>query len=80
MARGRAHRYDSQRELILAQAAQLFAHRRPHRQIARMQPRHVLAPCMGGGDLGYDLVQRQGRGVDDPRARRAMRQHPFGHQ
>ena len=25
MARGRAHRYDSQRELILAQAAQLFA-------------------------------------------------------
>ena len=39
-----------------------------------MQPRHVLAGRVRGDELGLDLVERQRRGVDDARARRAMRQ------
>src|SRR4051794_17581692 len=43
-----------------------------------MQPRNVLAAGMCGGDLRDDFIERQRRGVDDARARRAMRQDAFG--
>jgi hypothetical protein len=55
-----------------AQPPHLFAHGRPDRQIARMQPRDIVTGGMGGGDLLHDLVQRQGRGVHDPGIGRTM--------
>ena len=51
-----------------AQAAQLLAHGAPHREIARMQPRHVLARGVGPREFGLDLVERHRRRVDDARA------------
>src|SRR3954451_23294869 len=40
-----------------------------------MQTRNVLVLRMRGRDFRHDVVERQRRGVDDPRARRAMRQN-----
>ena len=37
-----------------------------------MQPRHVEAGGMRGDELGFDLVERHRRGIDDPRAGRTM--------
>ena len=49
-------------------AAQLFTHGRPDRQIARMQPRNVMALGMGGGDFADDLVKVHRGGVFTIRA------------
>jgi hypothetical protein len=62
------------------EAAQLLAHRRPHGQIARMQPRHVLPCRMGGDEFGDDGIEIEWRGVDDARAGWTVRQDFFGHQ
>src|ERR1700730_16129651 len=45
-----------------------------------MQPRDVLVFGMRGHDLRHDVVKRKGRGVDDPRARRAMRKNVLRHK
>ena len=54
--------------------AQLLGERAADREVAGMQPRHVLAGRVRRHELGLDLVERHRRGVDDARARRAMRQ------
>ena len=48
--------------------AQLLGERAVDREIAGMQPRHVVAGGVRGHELGLDLVERQRRGVDDARA------------
>ena len=45
-----------------------------------MQPRHVLPLRVRLREFGDDGVERQRRGVDDPRARRAMREDLARHQ
>ena len=54
------------------QAPQLLAHRAQDRKVARMKPRDVLA-ARGRVDAKLnDRVEIERRGVDDPRALRAM--------
>src|SRR6516165_11727838 len=53
------------------QPAQLLGQRREDRQIAGMQPRHVVFRRIGGDNLGLDLIERQRRSVDDARIFRA---------
>ena len=60
--------------------AQLLADRAPHREIAGMKPRHVLARAMGGHELGHDLIEAHGRGVDDARARGTEGEHVRLHE
>src|SRR6516164_2849164 len=52
-------------------AAQLLGQRREDRQIAGMQPRHVVSRRISGDKLGLDLIERQRRSVDDARILRA---------
>ena len=54
------------------QPPDLLGHRAPHGQIARMQPRHILAGRVRGHIFRLDLVERQRRGIDEARARRAV--------
>ena len=54
--------------------AHLLGDRAVDREIAGMQPRDVLAGCMRRREFRVDLVERHRRGVDDARARRAMRE------
>ena len=52
------------------EAAQLLADRAPHREIAGMEPRNVVAGAMRRLEFGDDLIEAHWRGVDDAR--------PFG--
>ena len=45
-----------------------------------MQPRHVEALVVRGDELRLDLVERHRRGVDDPRAGRAIGQQLLRHE
>ena len=45
-----------------------------------MEPRHVVALRIGGGDLRHDRVEVEGRGVDDARPRRTPGQDLRCHQ
>ena len=56
----------------LIEAAKLLAQGAPDREIAGMQPRHVVAGVGRAPAFVDDLVERHRRGVDDARARRAM--------
>ena len=56
----------------LAQAPQLLAHGAEDREIARMEPGDVLAPCGRLDAERNNRVEIERRGVDDPRPRRAM--------
>src|SRR6516165_9948128 len=60
-------------------AAQLLGQRREDRQIAGMQPRHVMSRRISGDKLGLDLIERQRRGVDDARIFRAKAQQLAWH-
>jgi hypothetical protein len=66
---------DRERDIEVAEAAQLLAHRRPDRQVAGMEPRDVLPGVVCGLDLRNDLVERQRRGVDDARAGGTVIEH-----
>ena len=48
--------------------AQLLGERAIDREVARLEPRHVVARRMRRHELGLDLVERQRRGIDDARA------------
>ncbi len=39
-----------------------------------MQPRHVVTGAVGGDELGFDLIERHRRGIDDARAVGTMRE------
>ena len=54
------------------QAPQLLAHGAKDREVARMEPRHVLGPRGRLDTERNDRVEIERRGVDDPRVRRAM--------
>src|SRR5260370_6618939 len=45
-----------------------------------MEGRGVVGAGMGRHYLRHDVVKRKGRGVDDPRARRAMRKNLLWHK
>ena len=59
------------RDAAPGEAAKLFGERRVDRQIAGMKPRHIVAGGVRRDELGFDLVERQRRGIDDAGARRA---------
>ncbi len=61
------------------QPAQLLRHGAVQRQVARMQPRHVLPGGVGGQELRLDRIEVERGGVDQPRAGRAMRQQVGRH-
>src|SRR5262249_34558940 len=73
-------RRDGVSDAELIEPAQLLAKRAPYREVAGMQPRHVAALLGGAPALFDDLVQRQGRGVDDARARGAVLEQFLRHQ
>ena len=77
---GRDARRDRIGDAELVEAAQLLAHCAPDRQVAGVQARDVLAGLMRARKFGADLIEVQRRRVDDPRARRAMRQQGLGDQ
>ena len=56
---------------------QLLADRAPDREIAGLQPRHILPCLVGAHEFRHDRVEIEGRGVDEARAGRAPGQH-FG--
>ena len=58
---------------------ELLGERAVDREVAGLQPRHVMAGRMRRHELRLDLVERQRRGVDDARARRAMSEQGARH-
>lgn len=77
---GRHARRDGTGDALGAQAAQLFAQRRPDRQIAAVQAGDVVACRVRAADFRHDRIEVQRRRVDDARSPGAVGQDRLGHQ
>ena len=60
--------------------AELFAHRAPDREVARVQPGDIHSRFVGGADLPDDLVEAHRRGIDDLRPRLTVGKDGAMHQ
>ena len=67
--KGRNARGQRIRDGVTLEPADLLGDGAEHGQIAGMKSRHVVSGGMGRHILGFDLVERHRRGVDDFRAR-----------
>ncbi len=58
-------------DAVAFEPADLLGHCAVDREIAGVEAGDVLAAPMGGDELGLDLIEREGSGVDQPRPLRA---------